>query len=62
MANRMDKINKRKIYTRILPESCRKIKNENKPYTKFYNHGYKAWKNKVIPTSIQSNRSANMPQ
>ena len=56
----MDTITKRKKYTRILPGSCRKTKNENKPYTKFHNHGYKAWKNKVILQLIQNNRRTNM--
>ena len=62
MAKRMDTINKRKNYKRILPGSYRKTKNENKSYTKFHNHGKRPWKNKVILTQIKKkNRSADMP-
>jgi len=32
---------------------CRMTKSENNPYTKFHNHGHRAWKNKVIPTPIK---------
>jgi hypothetical protein len=50
MAERIDKLNKRENYKRLLPGGQRETKHENKFDTKLHSNGYRPRENKLKPT------------